>query len=276
MQQSIDFQQNNALGISVHYRHWPLANAKAVVCLVHGMGEHIGRYGHVAKYFAENGFATIGFDHQGHGQTTGKRGHSEGLESMLDDITNLLHKAMELHPGQPIFLYGHSMGGNLVLNHALRRKSAITGAIATAPWIRLPNPPSPFLIGFAKIMCRIAPKLTQPNGLDVNGLSNDAKVIEAYNADPLVHDRVSVKLGVELLNGANWLNKFEGSAPCPTLLMHGENDPITSPEASAELAKRMKGNVTLKLWSGLKHEIHNEPQQGEVLSYLVEWMKRFL
>ncbi len=276
MPQFIDFQRNNSLDIPVFFRLWPVKDAKAVVCIVHGMGEHIGRYGHVAKFFSEHGIETIGFDHQGHGQTPGKRGHSEGLSSMLDDITQLITEASLGSPGKPIFLYGHSMGGNLVLNHVLRRKPNIAGVVATDPWVRLPKPPSPFLVAFAKVMCHIAPKHTQSNGLDINGLSTDTKVIEAYKNDPLVHDRVSVKLGIGLLNGAKWLDSYSGTAPCPLLLMHGGADPLTLPKATEELSKRLQGDVTFRRWPGLKHEIHNEPQQAEVLAFLVEWMKRLL
>ncbi len=262
------------MGISIFHRHWSVPEAKAVVCIVHGMGEHIGRYGHVAEFFSVQGYSTIGFDHQGHGRTTGKRGHAVGLDAMLDDISNLLEQARELYPGRPVFLYGHSMGGNLVLNQVLRRKPDITGVVATAPWIRLPNPPSKLKVFFAKLANHILPKLTQPNGLDVNGLSNDKAVIEAYQNDPLVHDRVSVRVGVDLLEAAHFLDNYNGALSCPTLLMHGLNDPITSPAATEAFAERVQGDVTWKAWPGLKHEIHNEPQQGEVLAFLVEWMER--
>lgn len=264
-------------------RHWQAWHPKAVVCLIHGMGEHVGRYEHVAKFFSVHGFSMLGIDLQGHGKTEGKRGHSEGLDSMLSDIDLLVKEAFSKYPKLPIFLYGHSMGGNLVLNYLLRSntefntmKSKLIGVIASAPWVRLPKPPSAFLIGFAKIMKRIAPKLTQANGLDVNELSNDLAVISAYQNDPLVHDRVSVLAGIELLMGARFLDGFQGDVPCPLLLTHGTLDSITSPQGTIELEKRLKGDVTLKLWPGLKHEIHNEPQQNEVLTFLVEWMGRFI
>lgn len=272
--QIIDYQRENKLGISVFHRHWNVPEAKAVVCIVHGMGEHIGRYGHVAEFLSVQGFSTIGFDHQGHGRTVGKRGHAAGLDAMLDDISNLLEQARELYPERPLLLYGHSMGGNLALNHVLRRKPDITGVVVTAPWIRLPNPPSKLKVFFAKLANHILPKLTQPNGLDVNGLSNDKAVIEAYQNDPLVHDRVSVRVGVDLLDAAQFLDTYKGALPCPTLLMHGLNDPLTSPAATEAFAERNPSNVTWKGWPGLKHEIHNEPQQGEVLAFLVEWLRQ--
>lgn len=274
--QVVDFQELNKIGVPIYHRHWKLEEAKAVVCLVHGMGEHVGRYGHVAKFFSAHGFATIGFDHQGHGKSGGKKGHAEGMESMLDDISALLDRGRECYPGKPVFLYGHSMGGNLVLNHVLWRKPAIEGLVATAPWIRLPKPPSSLLLGFAKLMDNLLPSLTQPNGLDINGISSDVAVVEAYRNDPLVHGRVSVRAGLHLLEGARYLDGFLGTMPCPTLLMHGAADPITSPAGTEDFAGRNPAGVTWKLWPGLKHEIHNEPQQGEVLAFLVEWMEQFL
>ncbi|MCF8244092.1 MAG: lysophospholipase [Saprospiraceae bacterium] len=274
--QVFDFQQENKNKALLQFRHWQIANTRAVVCIVHGLGEHIGRYNHVAQFFSLENIATIGFDLQGHGRTVGKRGHTEGLESMLDDVDLLLKTAQDKYPGKPVFIYGHSMGGNVVLNYVLRRKPKIAGLIATAAWIQLPKPPSPFIVLFGKIMNFIIPKLTQPNGLDINELSNDPTVVKAYKNDPLVHDRISVRAGTSLLEGASWLDNFSGEMPCPTLLLHGGIDRITSPIGTAEFAKRVNGDVTWKEWEGLKHEIHNEPQQGEVLGFLVEWMERFI
>ncbi|MBK8563515.1 MAG: alpha/beta hydrolase [Saprospiraceae bacterium] len=274
--QIIDFQQENKVGVRLHFQHWQVEGARAVVCLVHGIGEHVGRYDHVARFFSEKKITTIGFDHQGHGRSEGKRGHTHGLDSMMDDVELLLKLASEKYPHLPIFLYGHSMGGNVILNDMLRRKPAITGLIATGPWIRLPKQPSKLIVVFAQVMNFVWHDLTQNNGLDINGLSNDPAVIEAYLNDPLVHNRISVKTGYELLGGAKFLDEFTGTAPCPTLLMHGENDPLTSPQATLALSKRLKGDVTFQLWPGLKHEIHNEPQQGEVLAFLVKWMEQLL
>ncbi len=274
--QVIDFQEENTAGIKLHFRHWQVNDARAVICLVHGLGEHIGRYGHVAEFFSIRNIASIGFDQQGHGRTDGKRGHAKCLDSMLDDVDLLVKTARKQYPNSPLFLYGHSMGGNVVMNYVLRRKPKLTGLVVSAPWIQLPVPPSPFLVLFGKVMNHLIPNLIQVSGLDVNELSNDPKVIEAYRKDPLVHDKISVRAGTALLGGAKWLDNFDGELTCPTLLMQGENDRITSPKGTADFAKRTKGDVTWKEWQGLKHEIHNEPQQNEVLAFLVEWMERFI
>ncbi len=274
--QVLDFHSLNSVGVKLFFRHWQVTNAQAVVCLVHGLGEHIGRYDHVAKFFSTKNIGTIGFDQQGHGHTAGKRGHVQHWESMLDDVGLLLKTAKENYPGLPIFLYGHSMGGNVVLNYVLRKKPSLNGLIVSAPWIRLPIPPSPFLVFFGKIMNHIVPQFDQPNGLDINEISRDKKIVEAYKNDPLVHDRISVRAGTSLLAGARWLDNFSGPMPCPTLLMHGTGDSLTSPLGTAEFSQRTSGEVTLKPWNGLKHEIHNEPEMAEVFKFLVDWMERFM
>ena len=110
---------------------------RGVIALVHGMGEHVGRYRHVAEMFTEAGYAVIGFDQVGHGRTEGKRGHTKSYPALLDGIDAMLAEAKKRFPGAPIFLYGHSMGGNVTLNYVLRRKPGIVGAIVTGPWLRL-------------------------------------------------------------------------------------------------------------------------------------------
>lgn len=274
--QIIDFQEINHVGVEMHFRHWQVDDARAVVCIVHGLGEHIGRYEHVAKLFAENKIATIGFDHQGHGRTKGKRGHTHGLDTMMDDVGMLVNLAKLRYPNLPVFVYGQSMGGNVALNYALRRNPKISGLIATNSWIRLPVSPSPFLILFGRTLNAIMPSFTKSNGLDINELSTDSKVVDTYRNDPLVHDRISVRAGTSLLDGGIWLNQHTGNISFPILLMHGGNDSITSPQGTAELAKRLKGDVTWKEWPGLKHELHNEPEQDKVLAFLLEWIKRFI
>ena len=137
----------NQEGISLFACHWPVDKPKAVISMVHGLGEHIGRYDHVARWFNQNQVAVVGHDHQGFGKSGGRRGHVSRLDSVLDDIDLALAEARNRYPDVPQFLYGHSLGGNLILNYTLRRKPVLTGVIATGPWIRLafpaPAPESP-------------------------------------------------------------------------------------------------------------------------------------
>ena len=116
---------------------WKAKNTKAVVVLAHGMGEHSERYKHVAKRLNDNDFSVVAFDHFGHGKTTGKRGHNPSFEAVLESISMTIEKAKELFPNIPVFLYGHSMGGNAVINYALKKTTPLQGIIATSPFLKL-------------------------------------------------------------------------------------------------------------------------------------------
>ncbi|MFN2150478.1 MAG: lysophospholipase [Anaerolineales bacterium] len=262
---------------NLFFRVWqPAGHLKAAVCLVHGLGEHSGRYQHVAAAFNAAGVGVWGFDLRGHGKTPGKRGQVPHYDVMLDDIADAIDAAQEQFTGVPVFLYGHSMGGNLVLNYALRRKPALAGVIATSPWIQLAFSPPDSQVRLARLMNHLLPNLTQPNGLDVQALAHDPEVVAAYQNDPLVHDRVSIRLSVEFLDAGEWALEHAAELALPLLLVHGSADPITSAAASQEFAARAGELCTLKIWEGLYHETHNEPQKEQVIAYNLEWLEQHL
>jgi alpha-beta hydrolase superfamily lysophospholipase len=243
---------------------------------VHGLGEHSGRYQHVAAAFNAAGIAVWGFDLRGHGKSPGKRGQVPHFEVMLDDIATAIAVTQKRFAGLPLFLYGHSLGGNLVLNYALRRKPALAGVIATSPWIQLAFEPPAAQIRLARFMSRLLPGLTQPNELDVQGLARDPEVGVAYKNDPLVHDRASVRLLVEFLDAGEWALEHATELNLPLLLVHGSADPITSAAASQKFAARAGANCTLKIWEGFYHETHNEPEKEQVIAYNLEWLEQHL
>jgi alpha-beta hydrolase superfamily lysophospholipase len=261
---------------SIYEAAWPVQNPQAVVCIVHGLGEHCHRYEHVAQFFNQHKVAVLSADRTGHGRSAGKRGHAAGFDVFMKEILRLLERSKSGWPGVPVFLYGHSMGGNLVLNYLVRYADSLPnmlrGAIVTGSWIRLPSPPSAFLVAFAKMANLIVPSLTQPNKLDVNGLSKDPAVVQAYVNDPLVHDRISVRVGLEMLKAADFLNRHSGKMSIPALLMHGADDPLTDPAGTKDFADRLQSPATLKIWEGLRHEIHNEPEQKLVFEVMLEFM----
>ncbi len=266
------FSLTSSDGLNFYVKEWSVEKPKAVLALVHGLGEHIDRYDHLAAFFNSNGIAVEGFDHRGHGQSGGKRGHSPSVEAMLGDIDLLLADIGKKYKDVPVFLYGHSMGGNLVLNHTLRKKSNIVGTIATGPWIQLALKPSAFMVGLGKLFRNILPGLTQPNGLDVNHISTDPEEVEKYANDPLVHDKISTALGMGLMDSGNWLNEYKAEPPIPMLIMHGGGDQITSAPASESFALRLGSKVSFKKWDGLYHEIHNEKIQEEIFQYTLDWL----
>ncbi len=247
---------------------------RAAVCLVHGLGEHSSRYHHVANAFNQAGFAMLAFDHRGHGKSPGRRGHIPDYETLLDDIATALAVTQEKYPQMPVFLYGHSMGGSLVLNYALRRNPELTGVICTSPWIKLGFEPPAIQVLLARIMNFFMPSFVQNNELDVNGLSRDPKVIEAYQKDPLVHDQASARLFVEFYGAGYWALDHATQLNLPLLLAHGSDDSLTSAQASQEFSILAGDLCTLKIWDGYLHETHNEPEKEEVIAFYINWAKK--
>lgn len=262
----------SADGLALVGRCWePEGEPRAVVCLVHGLGEHCGRYDHVAAALNEAGYAVLACDKRGHGRSGGKRGVIPSYEALMADIDLLLAQAEQRFPGKPRFLYGHSLGGNEVLNYALRCKPDLAGVISTSPGLRTAFQPPALQLAAGRLMNRLWPAFTLPNGLELAAISRDPAVVAAYQADPLVHDRLSARLGVSLLETGEWAIANAGQFPLPLLLMHGTADRLTSHEASQAFASKAP-TCTLKLWDGLYHETHNEPEKQEVIGFVVDWL----
>ncbi|MBI4731395.1 MAG: lysophospholipase [Chloroflexi bacterium] len=262
-------------GLEMYARDWtPDGNMKAAVVLVHGLGEHCGRYAHVGATLAKNGYGLFGFDLRGHGKSGGPRGHSPSFEAFMKDIDGMFEKVKEKFPGKPLFVYGHSLGGILVLNYILRRKPELKGAVVTSPGMRTALEEQKAKVALAKLLGSLAPSASLPSGLDVDVLSHDVEVVRAYKADPLVHDKVSFGMGKNLLQAIQWAFDHASEFSVPLLLMHGTEDQIAYPRGSQEFASLVKGDCTLKLWEGMYHETHNEPEKEQVFTYLLEWLAK--
>ena len=280
----IEFTQQAPDGIQFFFQGWqPDAPPLAIISLVHGLGEHSGRYAHVAAALNDAGYALLGFDLRGHGKSGGPRGHTPSYDALMDDIGRLLDEASQRYPGKPQFLYGHSLGGNLVLNYALRRLTTLSeaersrrvaGVVATSPAIRTATPPSGSQITLAKIMNKLQPAMQMANGLALDGLARDPEVIRAYTNDPLVHNKISVRLALEMLQAGEWALAHAAEFPIPLLLAHGTADKLTSAPASQEFAAKVRGDCTLKLWEGFYHETHNEPEKADVLAFMTDWLQK--
>lgn len=270
----IEFTTSSPDNIPFYFQGWQTETpAKAVVCLVHGLGEHSGRYAHVAEALNAAGYTLFGFDLRGHGKSGGARGHTPTYDVLMDDIGRLLDEAAARYPDRPRFLYGHSLGGNLVLNYGLRCKPAIAGVISTSPGLRVTNPLPPLQIALARVMNKLQPGMQIANGLALDGLARDPEVIRAYTHDPLVHNKISVRLATGMLDAGEWAIVHAAEFPLPLLLVHGTADKLTSARATEEFAAKVPaGRCTLKLWEGFYHETHNEPEKAEVLAYMVNWL----
>ena len=243
---------------------------------VHGMGEHSGRYDWYINEFGKLGFASIAFDLFGHGKTTGKRGHVKSYDHLLACIDTAITEAEKLVLRHQIFLYGHSMGGNIVANYLLDRNPNLGGIILSASALKLAFEPSSLLIFIGNLTRKIMPGFTQPNGLNPNDLSRDPQVVEAYINDPLVHNRVSSELGLSLLErGKSALQRAVDFKPnVPVLVLHGAEDKIASPAGSKQFAEALQAKFIL--YPNLFHEIHNEPEKNQVLGDVVNWITKLL
>ncbi len=260
-------------GLDFYLKGWqPDVSEKAVVALVHGLGEHIGRYAHMAEAFTTAGYALMGFDLRGHGKTGGARGVIPSAEAVLDDMDRFLQETRQRFPNKPVFLYGHSLGGNLVIFYTLKRKPALNGVVATGPALRLAFEPPAWKLGLAKLLVKVSPALVMANGLELAGLSRDPQVAQVYSTDPLVHDRISVLLSLSMLRQGEYSLEHASEFPLPLLLMHGGADRLTSAAASQEFASRMGDRCTLKIWEGFYHEIHNEPEKEQVFNFTLSWL----
>jgi alpha-beta hydrolase superfamily lysophospholipase len=272
---TLDWTFKTTDGLSLFARVWsPKASPDAVVVLIHGIGEHTGRYDLVGGTLAEKGFALVGFDLRGHGNSEGPKGHIPSYDALLDDISIFLSQVDERYPQQRRFLYGHSMGGNLVLNYALRRKTTLHGVISTSPWLRLAFEPPASKVMLARLMNTIAPGFTQSSGLDTNALSRDLKVVNTYRNDPLVHGKISARLFISMYESGLWALEHAAEFPLSLLLMQGSADQLDSLDATKEFAAKAGDKVTLKVWDGLFHELHNEPEKAEVFNYMVDWLRK--
>lgn len=259
-------------GFTLYGQGWhPEGPAKAAICLVHGLGEHTGRYEHVAARLTENGYALLGCDLRGHGKSGGPRGHYPNFDQVMKDIRTVLDFLKEKYPTQPTFLYGHSMGGCIVLNYGIRMKPDLKGVVATSPGLKTGEEISPTLLALGKVLYSLVPTFGLDNGLDRNNLSNDQAVIDKYNADPLVHPKISARFALDFINAGAWALDHAAEFSLPLLIQIGEKDHIVSVPAAKEFASKAP-NCTFKEWPGLCHETHNEPEQNLVLDNMVAWL----
>jgi acylglycerol lipase len=245
---------------------------RAVVCLVHGLGDHSSRFAHVAEAFGKEGFVLFAADMRGHGRSAGPRGHISSIEDFMRDIDTLLEQARSRFAGLPVFLYGHSLGGILVLHYGLIRKPVLKGVIATSPALLNALEHQPLKVALVKILGSLLPRVTIGSGLDVKGVSRNEEIVQAYLQDPLIHDKSSLGFGKTMLNKKNWTLAHADEFPLPLLLQHGKADTIAFPSGSIQFAAKLKENCTLVLWDGAYHELHNEPEKAEVIKTMTLWM----
>ena len=261
-------------GLTIYHQSWlPDGDVKGAVMLVHGLGEHSGRYGHVAARLNDAGYAVHALDHRGHGRSDGTRVYVKSYDEFMADLIQFRGLIERRHPGLPLFVLGHSMGGNLAMGHALDHQDDLAGMALSGPALMVGDDLTPAKIKVFSLVAKVAPGL-RPEGLDATSISKDPAVVEAYRADPLVFTgKISAGLGAALIGAMQEFPDRYGSLTLPILVQHGTEDRLTNIEGSRQLeAGATNADVTAHFYDGLYHEVFNEPEQADVLNDLVAWL----
>lgn len=261
-------------GINLFFREIrPEGPIKATICLVHGLGDHSGWFKDLFDFFVLNNFAILTFDLRGHGKSEGIRGHIPSYEALMKDIDLLLNIGEKNFKDLPLFLYGHSFGGNQILNYALRRHPDIAGIIASAPWLSLYSNPSKMKLYFTFLMNKIKPSFMVDDVVNGAYLSHNPDISINQAKDPLVHNFVSASLFTNAYKAGEWAIDNASTLDIPLLLFHGDSDKITSHTASEAFIKKAPSNLTtFKSWKGLYHSLHNEISNKKIFINIIGWV----
>lgn len=242
---------------------WRHEAPRATLVIHHGHGEHGGRYQTLADGLADLPVDIQTWDCRGHGESQGSRGDVEGgLDGYIDDLEAILPTLLERSGTEKCFVLGHSMGGAVVGRYATTRPAhpAIAGFIFSSPAVLIPrNMVVEIKLLIGKVLGKAVPKLTLATGLDAKGISTESAEVERYKADPLVHDKISARLGVSLVGDAEVVPLAAGRITLPVLAYHGTADPICDIEGTRALVRGLgTDDVTFLELEGYAHETHHE------------------
>ncbi len=261
-------------GLRLNVHHWKSQNPSHILCIVHGLGEHGGRYLEMAEFLTSNNISVLALDHRGHGVSEGKKGHTKSYEHMLSDIEELLKYSRLHYIDVPMILYGHSMGGNLVTGYVLQNiGSELSGFILSSPFYEVAFEPPKWKVSLANFMEKIYPSLTQSNELEIEAISRIPEEVEKYKSDPLVHDRLSVRLFLELMNHGQIFIEDKKKIKLPGLVYHGDSDRLVSFEATEKFTKNHP-NIEWHPLDDVYHEPHNDLGKEKVLEMIKDFVKK--
>lgn len=263
-------------GASLTLYDWPLpatAACRATVLLVHGLGEHAGRYQHVAEHLRAWGFGVRGYDHYGHGRSSGARGDLPTIDRLLTDLTAVVDDTREsMAPPQPLILLGHSLGGLVAARWVSLAPRPVDALVLSSP--ALDAGMTGVQRALAQVLGRIAPHLRLNNGIDADGLSRDPAAVQAYLNDPLVHHRISARLGLFIAQAGPAVLQGAAAWRVPTLLLYAGQDRAVAPAGSAAFARLASANVvTAQGFPEHRHELFNDLDHEQVFEVLRHWLQ---
>ena len=258
----------------LYFRHWPAeGNAKAVVLLVHGLGEHCQRYEHLAQHLNQAGYALSSMDLPCHGKSDGIRGHVDTFDTFQNAALELYKKTQESNPSTPIFLLGHSMGGLIAARLLLNHQGKLKGALLSGAAIQSPQEPPAWQVSLIKLIAKLFPKAPML-AIDASAVSRDPKVVEKYMADPLVSKaKLSAQFLVSMTGAMQECIDQASTISLPLMIMHGSADVMTAPQGSQLLHDSVvSSDKKITIYDGLFHEIFNEPEGESIFTEMVSWM----
>jgi alpha-beta hydrolase superfamily lysophospholipase len=261
-------------GVFLTGRFWrPKESPHAAICLVHGIGEHSGRYDAWARRFCARGYVVYAVDLRGHGLSEGKRGHVHQFHDFMYDIDALVKRSHREQERLPVFIYGHSMGGTLVLNFLIQKRQDFKGAVVSAPWLKLVKPPHPGIRKMGKALGKVFPRLTLRTGIDSAQLTSDVRQQEESDQDELMHGKISLRLFNEIDRVSAEVLEESDQIDIPVFLAHGDDDELTDSGITRQFAQAIGPKALFYSVKGARHEIHREPGADELFDQLVQWME---
>jgi alpha-beta hydrolase superfamily lysophospholipase len=264
--------------VEIYYQAWtPEAAAKAVLLVVHGLGEHSGRYMNVVNHFVPLGFAVYALDHIGHGKSGGAREMVARFEDYTDTLAIFRRMVGAWQPDLPVFLLGHSMGGLIASYYLLDHQADFRGAVISAPAVKAGESVSQSTIIVGKILSKLAPK-AGVIALDVNAISRDPAVVQTYVDDPLVfHGKTPARLAAEMLSAMMRVEAEAGKLELPFIVVQGSKDRLVEPSGAQMLYDLAAStDKAIKIYEGLYHEVFNEPEREQVLEDVADWLATHL
>ncbi len=271
---------SSSIGSRLHYRCWEVTNPRAIVMIAHGLGEHSGRYEELAHDFARAGLSTYALDHRGHGRSDGRRGHARRFVRYIHDFERFRRRVVgAAGPVVPLIFLGHSLGG-LILIRYLQEYIAVParGAVFSAPALGHAVEVPQWKERLAQVLYYVAPALPMSTGLDPQYLSHDSQIIEAYERDTLVHDRITPRLYGEIQREVEVAFQKAGRLRLPILMLIPSSDKIARPDLMQSFAAAVDGARRAKVitYPGLYHEILNETTRSSVVADLLGWIERHI
>lgn len=262
-------------GLKLYAAEWPTSGSPiGVVCLVHGMGEHHGRQAAIVQPLNEAGFTVFVYDQRGHGRSGGKRGHSPSITHLTRDLDAVLAEARRRYASLPIFLYGHSMGGNVAVNYALRHEAELAGLVLTSPWLRLSFQPPKWKVTMGRAIGRFWPTFTQRAGLASGALYRPGHPNPAPSKDEWSHGDITAAMFVAMTDSGEWAIREAQRLRIPLLLAHGTADRITSFDASRELFSHANQAIsTFMPVEGGYHELYHDTDGIKTMEQIASWLQ---